>query len=48
MSVAFADSALSWDDLLRLWRELEVPEGWRPEVALEGIHITPPPGERTI
>jgi Uma2 family endonuclease len=44
MSVAFVDSALSWDDLLRTWRELEVPDGWRPEVTLEGIHMTPPPG----
>lgn len=44
MSAAPVDSALTWDDLLRTWRELQVPEGWRPEVTLEGIHMTPPPG----
>ncbi|NKQ56824.1 hypothetical protein HFP15_28530 [Amycolatopsis sp. K13G38] len=44
MSTAFMDSALSWDDLLDTWRELAVPEGWRPELTVEGIHMTPPPG----
>ncbi|GAA4662149.1 Uma2 family endonuclease [Amycolatopsis dongchuanensis] len=44
MSTAVVDSALSWDYLLDTWRELEVPEGWRPELTVEGIHMTPPPG----
>lgn len=44
MSTAFADSALTWDYLLHTWRDLEVPEGWRPELTVEGIHMTPPPG----
>ncbi|GHF62729.1 Uma2 family endonuclease [Amycolatopsis bartoniae] len=44
MSAAIAGSALSWSYLLDTWRELEVPEGWRPELTVEGIHMTPPPG----
>ncbi|WP_027946377.1 Uma2 family endonuclease [Amycolatopsis taiwanensis] len=44
MSTAFADSALTWEYLLHTWRALEVPEGWRPELAVEGIQIAPPPG----
>jgi Uma2 family endonuclease len=44
MSTAFTDSALSWNCLLDTWRELEVPEGWRPELTVEGIQMTPPPG----
>ncbi|TVT33586.1 Uma2 family endonuclease [Amycolatopsis rhizosphaerae] len=44
MSVAFTDSALSWNYLLDTWRELEVPGGWRPELTVEGIRMTPPPG----
>lgn len=44
MSTAFADTMVTWDDLLRTWGELEVPEGWRPEVTVEGIHMTPPSG----
>lgn len=44
MSAAFVDSARGWQYLLETWRELEVPEGWRPELTVEGIHMTPPPG----
>ncbi|MTD59506.1 Uma2 family endonuclease [Amycolatopsis pithecellobii] len=44
MSTAFAGSMLDWNYLLETWRELEVPEGWRPELTVEGIHMTPPPG----
>lgn len=44
MSVAYVDSPMTWDDILRTWRELEVPEGWRPELTVEGISMTPPPG----
>ncbi|WP_197321026.1 Uma2 family endonuclease [Saccharomonospora sp. NB11] len=44
MSAAVVDTPLDWDDLLRTWRELEVPEGWRPEVTIEGIRMSPPPG----
>ncbi|HVW43554.1 MAG TPA: Uma2 family endonuclease [Amycolatopsis sp.] len=44
MSTAFAGSALNWNYLLDTWRELTVPEGWRPELTAEGIQMTPPPG----
>ncbi|HET6504684.1 MAG TPA: Uma2 family endonuclease [Amycolatopsis sp.] len=44
MSTAFTDSPLTWDYLLDTWRGLEVPEGWRPELTVEGIQMTPPPG----
>lgn len=44
MSTAFVDSARGWNYLLETWRALEVPEGWRPELTVEGIQITPPPG----
>lgn len=44
MSTAFAGSAMAWERLLDTWRELQVPEGWRPELTAEGIHMTPPPG----
>ncbi|HJQ45485.1 MAG TPA: Uma2 family endonuclease [Amycolatopsis sp.] len=44
MSTAFAGSALNWNYLLDTWRELTVPEGWRPELTVEGIQMTPPPG----
>jgi Uma2 family endonuclease len=37
------DSSLTWYDVLRIWCELDVPEGWRPEVTTEGITMTPPP-----
>ncbi|MFD9958125.1 Uma2 family endonuclease [Amycolatopsis sp. NPDC058986] len=34
-----------WDALLRTWRELDVPEGWRAEIIEGGIVVmTPPPG----
>lgn len=32
-----------WDELLRLWQQLDVPEGWRAELSPEGVHMTPPP-----
>ncbi|NIH84829.1 Uma2 family endonuclease [Amycolatopsis granulosa] len=44
MSTAFAGSAMAWERLLDTWRELRVPEGWRPELTAEGIQMTPPPG----
>lgn len=44
MSTAFVGSARGWNYLLETWRELEVPEGWRPELTVEGIQMTPPPG----
>lgn len=44
MSTAFVDSALTWEYLLRTWQDLEVPEGWRPGLTVEGIQMTPPPG----
>lgn len=43
MSVAYAYRP-TWDDLLATWRELDVPEGCRPELTLEGITMTPAPG----
>ncbi|EHY90712.1 hypothetical protein SacazDRAFT_03852 [Saccharomonospora azurea NA-128] len=44
MSAAIVDTPLDWSDLVRTWRELDVPEGWRPEVTIEGIRMSPPPG----
>ncbi|SFO85225.1 Endonuclease, Uma2 family (restriction endonuclease fold) [Amycolatopsis arida] len=44
MSAVTVDTGPSWDYLLETWRELTVPEGWRPELTVEGIHMTPPPG----
>ncbi|WP_405912647.1 Uma2 family endonuclease [Streptomyces sp. NBC_00963] len=32
-----------WDDLLRAWRELGVPEGWRAEIDGGQILVVPPP-----
>jgi Uma2 family endonuclease len=43
MTSALADSGLTWADVLRTWNELDVPEGWRPEITPEGILMTPPP-----
>jgi Uma2 family endonuclease len=44
MTSLLADSGLTWADVLKTWNELEVPEGWRPEITPEGIIMTPPPG----
>lgn len=44
MSVAYHDTQLTWDDLVRMWCELDVPEGYRPELTIEGIFMTPGPG----
>lgn len=44
MSVAYMDSYQTWDDLVRTWCELDVPEGYRPELTTEGITMTPAPG----
>jgi Uma2 family endonuclease len=43
MTSLLADSGLTWADVLRIWKELDVPEGWRPEITPEGIIMTPPP-----
>jgi Uma2 family endonuclease len=43
MTSLIADSGMTWADVLRTWNELEVPEGWRPEITPEGIVMTPPP-----
>lgn len=44
MSVAYANEPMTnWDHLLEIWRELDVPEGYRPELTSEGIYMTPAP-----
>jgi Uma2 family endonuclease len=43
MAGTLPGSALTWPDVLRMWHELDVPEGWRPEISPEGIVMTPPP-----
>lgn len=43
MSVAAVDSDSRWEILLRTWRELDVPDGWRAEIIGEGIGLVPPP-----
>ncbi len=45
MDRRFADSPLTWGDVLRIWQELEVQEGWRPEITPGAIRIAPPPRE---
>lgn len=42
MSTA-VESFYDWGELLRLWQELDVPEGWCAELSYEGITMTPPP-----
>lgn len=32
-----------WAYLLRAWREIDMPEGWRAEIREEGIVLVPPP-----
>lgn len=44
MSVAYEGHYQTWDDLVRTWCELDVPEGYRPELTIEGIIMTPSPG----
>jgi len=44
MSVVQVTEQETWESLLRIWRDLDVPEGWRPELTVEGIVVTPPPG----
>lgn len=39
----YADTYLTWDDLVQIWCELEVPEGYRPELTTAGIVMTPAP-----
>ncbi|MFI7088789.1 Uma2 family endonuclease [Streptomyces anulatus] len=38
-----ASDGRAWDYLLRTWRELDVPEGWRAEIDDERIVLGPPP-----
>lgn len=33
----------SWSSLLRTWRELDIPEGWRAEITELGVTLMPPP-----
>jgi len=44
MSTASVSLGGDWDALLRVWQELDVPEGWRAEVLEAGVMMTPPPG----
>lgn len=46
MSVAHAFKVSTWERMLDTWRELDVPEGYRPEMTAEGIVMTPAPGGR--
>jgi Uma2 family endonuclease len=49
MTSLLADSGLTWADVLQTWNELDVPEGWRPEITPQGIVMTPPPsGEHNV
>jgi Uma2 family endonuclease len=43
MTTMVADSGFSWAYVLQTWNELNVPEGWRPEITPEGIFMSPPP-----
>ena len=44
MSTASLGLGGDWDALLRVWQELDVPEGWRAEILEAGVTMTPPPG----
>jgi len=33
-----------WQALLRTWQEIDLPDGWKAEIADGGIALTPPPG----
>ncbi|MFB8124317.1 Uma2 family endonuclease [Streptomyces bacillaris] len=51
MTAAFVENghapgARAWDYLLRTWRELDVPEGWRAEIDEGRITLAPPPHAR--
>lgn len=43
-AIRYDDTYQTWDDLVRVWCELDVPEGYRPELTTEGIIMTPGPG----
>ncbi len=43
MGSTLADAGLPWAYVLRTWKALDVPEGWRPEITPEGIVMSPPP-----
>ncbi|MFF0449082.1 Uma2 family endonuclease [Streptomyces sp. NPDC004609] len=48
MTAAMAENAQTphrrvWDELLKAWRELDVPEGWHAEIDEGQIHVVPPP-----
>ncbi|MFJ1594535.1 Uma2 family endonuclease [Kitasatospora albolonga] len=48
MTAAFVEKGRApdghaWDYLLRTWRELDVPEGWRAEIDEGRIFLEPPP-----
>jgi Uma2 family endonuclease len=38
-----AKGPLSWPEVLEIWRNFDVPDGWRLEVTREGITMTPGP-----
>lgn len=44
MTVAYGSTQQTWDDLVRTWCELDVPEGHRPELTAEGTFMAPAPG----
>lgn len=44
VTAAAVDPSGSRDELLAVWQELDVPEGWRAEIIFDGtITLTPPP-----
>lgn len=44
MSTAPVLPRSTWEQLVDVWRDLDIPEGWRAEIIEEGIVMTPPPG----
>ncbi|MFJ8045066.1 Uma2 family endonuclease [Kitasatospora sp. NPDC096147] len=45
MTATVVEHGTQWEYLLRTWRELDVPEGWRAEVEGGRILLAPPPGK---
>ncbi|WP_020497889.1 hypothetical protein [Sciscionella marina] len=43
-----AESSYDRSGLLRLWQELDIPEGWRAELSYKGVTMTAPPSNPPV
>ncbi|MEU3271676.1 Uma2 family endonuclease [Saccharomonospora sp. NPDC006951] len=44
MSIA-TEPANGWPALLRTWRTLDLPDGWKAEITEGSLRVSPPPGD---